>query len=68
MRMMPWKSVIACALMLITLSGCETGSRGINNFCLLYQPVYHSKKDTEETKASIDVNNAIWLEKCDKKK
>lgn len=36
----------------------------VNSFCEIYQPVFISTLDTEETKQQIDINNVVWLELC----
>lgn len=60
---------LPCAVLAASvLSGCapnivgteKAASRDMLTFCLLYQPVTHSKKDTEETKRQIDFNNSRW--------
>ena len=65
---MPWVKqmmyVIGCITMLTSLVACATSSPAIDTFCFVYKPVYHSRLDTEETKAQIDMNNAVWKERC----
>ncbi len=55
------------------LSGCVTDSpetdvvsvpRIVDTYCSSYIPVYTSRQDTEETKAQVDKNNAVYLERC----
>lgn len=53
---------------LLILAGCANGSRAIDSFCLAYEPIYMSRKDTEETKRLIDRNNAAWVAACERKK
>lgn len=62
------KFVIALSVILITLSGCASGTRVTDTFCLKYEPVYSSKRDTEETRRQIDRNNAVYLEQCEPRK
>ena len=52
------------SLIVTLLSGCANGS-SVNNFCLLYEPIYHGDEDSEDTRGQIDRQNAIWLEVCD---
>jgi hypothetical protein len=35
-------------------------------FCVIYDPIYTGKADTEQTKQQVDVNNAKWVTLCDK--
>lgn len=56
--------VIASGLILTTLSACGTSSP-VRDFCLIYEPIYHSPADTEETRQQADRNNAAWLELCE---
>lgn len=56
--------VTACVLTLITLGGCARDLPGQNSYCLIYQPVYGSVRDTEPTREANDMNNAAWLELC----
>ena len=54
------------ALILITvisLGGCVNGSRA-NSYCDIYDPIYISPNDTEETKKQVDGNNIVWVELC----
>lgn len=53
-------------MILNLLTGCSDVLSGkvINNYCLLYTPVYDSKKDTVKTREQILPNNAIWEELC----
>jgi len=59
--------VSLCALILLLLTGCATASRGAD-YCMVYEPVYTSPEDTEETRTQVDGNNAVWLELCDEGK
>lgn len=45
------------------LSACATVS--LDSYCVLYEPIYHSNDDTEDTRGQIDRQNAIWLEVCE---
>lgn len=66
-RKTPLAFVIASIPILLTVTACATGSPVINNFCLLYKPVYVSRSAdflSPETQRMIDGNNAVWLEKC----
>lgn len=52
-------------LVVSTLSGCAKSTQGAkNSFCLIYEPIYMSVHDTEETKRQIDLNNAAFEELC----
>ena len=51
-------------LTLLSISGCKTVS--VNNFCDLYEPVYSRDTDRQELRDSINRNNAVYLELCDK--
>ncbi len=55
-------SVTVCIMMIILQSACARGLPA--SFCQLYQPVYTSPTDTEETRKQADTNNALWLEMC----
>jgi hypothetical protein len=57
------KGVGVLSLTLSIVSGCATSLPG--NFCDLYEPVYTSPQDTEETKLQVDINNAEWLATCE---
>lgn len=68
--MMSMSHFLRAIVLLMTLSmlnGCGSGSSVRDNFCLIYDPVYTSPDDTEETRKQNDGNNAVWLEKCEKK-
>ena len=54
---------IGLSVIVIMLNGCGHASQG--SFCNIYQPVYTSTADTEETKQQVDNNNVVWLELCD---
>jgi hypothetical protein len=55
-------SAIVCMLTLILCGGCARNSGG--DFCLIYQPIYTSVEDTEQTQDQVDINNAVWQELC----
>jgi len=57
--------VIGCVILLI-VSGCGINTRGISSFCEIYEPVYTSAQDTEETRAQVDRNNAAYEDVCQK--
>ncbi len=63
-----WKKLLlyvtGCCVMLAMPAGCAPVSQG--DFCSLYKPVYTAAGDTPETKDSADINNAVWLELCQK--
>lgn len=42
----------------------DTDEKPVLDFCKVYQPIYISDNDTEETLKQIDANNAVFLEKC----
>ena len=48
---------------LLTVTGCERNIPA-NSYCLVYQPVYISEDDTEETLKQVDANNAAYEELC----
>jgi hypothetical protein len=61
--------------MMLSLAGCQsvTGSPAQKTdltsnarFCVIYDPIYTGKADTEQTKQQVDVNNAKWVTLCDK--
>lgn len=54
---------IISLVILSMLSGCVTGSHA-GSFCGIYQPVYTSTFDTEETRKQVDENNAVWEKEC----
>lgn len=54
-----------CAGILLTLGACATASPGASEFCLIYEPVYVSDRDTGETVAQVMRNNAAWEALCD---
>lgn len=62
---------IGLTLTPLIASGCVGGSRVKTpsavtaTFCAVYRPIYVSEKDTEETKRQVDLNNVIWMERCD---
>ena len=49
-------------MMLVMLNGCAGVSPG--DFCALYRPVYTAASDTAETRDAADMNNAVWLDQC----
>ena len=59
------KRGIGLMLTLTMLTACATGSPGSSGFCDIYEPVYTSPEDTEETLRQVTRNNAAWLELCD---
>ena len=59
--------VIGCTVTTTMLASCVTSSHVTDTYCLLYKTVYSSRLDTEETKAQIDQNNAVWMERCDER-
>lgn len=72
----PMNKLPAMLLMTLALAGCQsvTGSPAPNSpllssarFCVVYDPVYTAKADTEITKQQVDANNAKWVRLCDKK-
>ena len=56
--------VIILITVLTMQIGCARGSHARSSFCSVYDPVYMSVDDSEETKVQIDNNNAVWLELC----
>ena len=54
--------VISLSLIIVLQSGCAKSSHA--SFCDIYNPVYMSVDDSEETKNQIDANNAVWLDLC----
>ncbi len=48
---------------LLSLPGCAQNI-AVSNFCLIYKPIMHSAKDTEETLRQIDFNNLAYDELC----
>ena len=56
-----WRAIALSAILIMPVA-CAKHSPG--GFCLIYQPVYSSPKDTAETLKQIDGNNAAWLELC----
>lgn len=35
-----------------------------DTYCIVYRPVYLSRKDTRKTKEQVDVNNRVWKAVC----
>ena len=56
------KSGLPYAIALL-LSGCVSVG-GANNFCRIYEPVYTSEEDTEETVEAVGRNNAVYMVLC----
>jgi len=50
-------------VILIIINGCAQNI-AVNSFCLTYNPVYFSDKDTEETIKQVTLNNAIYDDLC----
>jgi hypothetical protein len=46
------------------LSGCATVSP-VSDYCTIYEPIYSSLEDTEETKRQIDRENVKFLAVCE---
>lgn len=53
--------------MLIMLPGCASVLPGndCREFCRIARPIYLNASDTEQTKAAVDIHNAVWLELCE---
>jgi hypothetical protein len=49
---------------LALLSGCESASP-VSDYCTIYEPIYSSLEDTEETKRQIDRENVKFLAVCE---
>lgn len=52
-----------CAI-LPACSATTTGFGATSEFCLLYEPIHWSRRDTPETVLQIKVNNAKYLALC----
>ena len=50
--------LLSCAMMLLSVNGCETTSSHSDSFCVLYTVV------TDVESNQTDENNATWLEVC----
>ncbi len=48
---------------MLTLTGCG-GASPVNDFCLIYEPVYVSKDDSDETVRQTMRNNVAWEALC----
>lgn len=48
---------------LLTVTGCVKNIPA-DSFCLVFQPIYTSESDTEETLKQVDANNAVYEELC----
>ena len=59
-----WRKRLVLAWTLIGMSGCAANTGVTDTFCLLYQPIYASSKDTEETQRQVDLNNGIFECRC----
>lgn len=62
-RKRPWRA-IGCAAIPITLAACAGDSPARSDFCLIYEPVYVSDRDSGETIAQVMRNNAAWVALC----
>jgi len=51
-------------LMLLSVSGCQNFTAATDTFCLIYQPVYASRLDTEETRQQVTDNNVAYESLC----
>ena len=58
MRLMMWLTTVAL------LSGCASAS-SVSDYCVVYEPIYSSMEDTEETARQIDRENAKYLAVCE---
>ena len=56
------KSGLLYAIVL-SLGGCSSALRDVS-FCDVYIPVYTVEQDTDETRFSVNLNNAVWLGIC----
>ena len=51
------------SLALLSVTACAKNIP-VNSFCAIYEPVFSSVLDTEETLKQIDKNNAAYDEVC----
>ena len=56
------KSIVL--LVIFLLSGCSTTTTLIDDFCILYEPVRNYLESPDLVVYQIDVNNAVYLERC----
>lgn len=52
-----------CVLILASVTACG-GSTATDSFCLIAEPIYGSKQDTEETRRQVDEFNAVGVKLC----
>jgi len=46
------------------LNGCESASP-VSDYCMIYEPIYSSMEDTEETYRQVNRENAKYLAVCE---
>ncbi len=51
-------------LILASVTACGN-STATDSFCLIAEPIYGSKQDTEETRRQIDEHNAVGVKLCE---
>lgn len=56
-------SIIGLSLTLLIVVGCASTSN-VNDFCDTYKPVYVDDNVPEEYLLLIDLNNAVYMERC----
>ncbi|TVL97175.1 MAG: hypothetical protein CV087_22690 [Candidatus Brocadia sp. WS118] len=63
---MQTRYIILLILIAFMLNACAQNipAKTTDTFCELYQPIYMSERDTEETKQQIDANNGVYDELC----
>ena len=59
---------LAVLPILCLLSGCATGTFGIDSGCKSFKPIAASKADTTDTKRQVIGHNRAWNAICDDKK
>lgn len=60
--MMLWTLTGLC--LILSCSGCASGSSGIKAACAVFQPITYSSRDTPETVAQIELHDVRWMRLC----
>jgi hypothetical protein len=53
-------------MILVMLTGCGmlSTTKVVDNFCVIYEPVRNYLESTEAVMQQIELNNAMYLERC----
>ena len=60
------KKLMTCAALfsLSLLTGCATGTQGIDGSCRVFKPISNSSKDTSQTRREVIAHNKVYGAIC----